>query len=259
MPRLHRVTRDDLTIERRRNGRGFVLVDTAGQPLRDAALRARVRGLGIPPAWQDVRIAPDEWAHLQACGTDAAGRIQYIYHPDWEVRRTRRKQQQLALLSNALPRIRRQVQRDLEAEAGSKQLAQAIAVALIDRTAMRVGRERYLDAHGTRGAGTLFTRDVKVVGDKVVLHFPAKSGKKAAYIVVDPRLADAIRRIRTIHGRRLLMYLGPSEEPRVLRTDDINAYLRELSGASVTAKDFALCTPAHLPRKRWPGSNRSRR
>lgn len=238
MPRLRRVTRDDLTIERRRNGNGYVLLDAEGRAVRDAALRVRVRSLAIPPAWEAVRIAPDGRAHIQACGIDAAGRIQYIYHPDWEIRRARRKERQLAMLSGALPRIRRRVQRDLEAEAGSKDLALAIGVALIDRTAMRVGRERYLNTHGTRGAGTLFMRDVKVSGDKVVLQFPAKSGKKAAYVVTDARLADAIRRIKTLPGKRLLVYRSTDEIARALRTDDINAYLRDLAGANVTAKDF---------------------
>lgn len=238
MPRLQRVTRDDLVIERRRNGRGYALVDADGRRLADAGLTARVRGLGIPPAWTEVRIAPAPFAHIQACGTDAAGRVQYIYHPDWELRRARRKERQLELLSAALPRIRRHVQRDLEAEAGSKQLALAIAVALIDRTAMRVGRERYLDAHGTRGAGTLFTRDVTVDGERVRLGFPAKSGRRASYVVTDARLAAAITRIKALPGKRLLQYRGSDDGLRQLRTDEINAYLRELSGATISAKDF---------------------
>ena len=238
MARLIRVSRDDLTVARRRNGKGYVLVDAAGRVVRDPRLRARVRALVIPPAWQSVRIAPDERAHIQACGTDDAGRVQYIYHPDWGARRARRKQRQLAALSDALPGIRRRVQRDLEAEAGSKTLALAIAVALIDRTAMRVGRERYLAANGTRGAGTLFTRDVRVKGDKVSLDFPAKSGKRASYTVSDQRLARAIERIKSIQGRRLLMYRGVDGQVRSLRSNDINAYLREISGAKVSAKDF---------------------
>lgn len=238
MARLRRVRRNDLTIERRRNGRGFTFIDAEGRPVGDPALRARVRALTIPPAWQQVRVAPDANAHIQACGVDQAGRVQYIYHPDWEARRARRKQRQLAALSAALPRIRRRVQHDLEARAGSKELALATGVALIDRTAMRVGRERYLESHGTRGAGTLFARDVAVTGETVVLRFPAKSGKRASYVVSDARLARAIERLKTVPGRRLLVYHGPDGSPRRLRADDLNAYLREISGSGVTAKDF---------------------
>lgn len=238
MARLKRAGRDDLTIARVRRGRGFSYVDAAGEALREMELVARIRALGIPPAWTDVRIARDRRHHIQALGKDAAGRLQYIYHPDWEERRSQRKQQHLALLSDALPRIRRRVRDDLEAEAGSKRLALALGVALIDRTAMRVGRERYLETNGTRGAGTLFTRDVTVSGDTVTIRFPAKSGKKASYQLVDARVAAAITRVKSIPGQRLLMYRDADGQPRAIRTDDLCRYLRDISGASVTAKDF---------------------
>jgi DNA topoisomerase-1 len=236
--RLKRVGREDLTIRRRRRGRRFGLTDETGEAIRDAEIYERVRELGIPPAWQDVRIAANPGAHIQAVGFDAAGRLQYIYHPEWEARRIRRKQQQLALLTTALPRIRRKVREDLAAEAGSKRLALAIGVALIDRTAMRVGRERYLDAHGTRGAGTLFSRDVTVDGDKIRTSFPAKSGKRATYGLTDARLAEAIRSVKSIPGKRLLMYRDGEGKAVAVRTEDLNRYLREIAGAPVTAKDF---------------------
>src|SRR5690606_33073869 len=103
---------------------------------------------------------------------------------------------------------------------------------------MRVGRERYLAANGTRGAGTLYARDVSVEGDMVRIGFPAKSGKRASYSIRDGRLADAIGRITTIRGRRLLMYLDDEGSTRAIRTEELNAYIREISGARVTAKDF---------------------
>jgi len=236
--RLKRVSRDELTIRRRRHGRSFGYVDENGELIRDADICERARGLGIPPAWTDVRVAANPRAHIQAFGTDAAGRLQYIYHPDWEARRAAHKQNQLGLLSSALPRIRRRVREDLEAEVGSKRLALAIGVALIDRTAMRVGRERYLDAHGTRGAGTLYSRDVSIASDEIRVAFPAKSGKKASYSINDARLADAIGRVRAIPGRRLLMYRDSEGKPKAIRTEDLNRYLREVAGSPVTAKDF---------------------
>ena len=236
--RLKRVSRDDLIVRRVRHGRGHAYLDAEGKTWPRGELRERALHLGIPPAWTEVRVAPEPNMHIQACGLDAAGRVQYIYHPDWERKRTAKKQKQLALLTAALPRIRRNVTRDLEAETGSRTLALAIGVALIDRTAMRIGRERYLDARGTRGAGTLYTRDVRVKGDEITVGFPAKSGKVAEYTLTDARLASAIARVKTIPGKRLLMYRDEDGRPRAIRTDEMNRYIREIADAPVTAKDF---------------------
>jgi DNA topoisomerase-1 len=238
MPRLKHVSRSDLAIERRRQGKGYVYLDAAGRRVDDKAFRSRAKHLAIPPAWREVRLAADALAHIQVCGIDDAGRAQYIYHPDWEARRTRRKQRQLALLAAALPRLRRRIRDDLSAETGAKALALAIGVALIDRTAMRVGRERYLYANGTRGAGTMFTRDVQVAGDEISIKFPAKSGKVATYRLRDAMLADAIGRVKTIPGKRLLMYRDEGGAARAIRTEELNRYLRDISGVRVTAKDF---------------------
>jgi DNA topoisomerase-1 len=238
MPRLKSVTRDALTVRRVKHGAGHAYLSAEGKPWPRGEQRDRALHLGIPPAWTDVRIAPDPLMQIQACGVDAAGRVQYIYHPDWEARRQRKKQRQLSLLATALPRIRRRVNDDLDADAGTKTLALAIGVALIDRTAMRIGRERYLDARGTRGAGTLFSRDVSVARDEIRLKFPAKSGKVATYALKDARLAAAIERVKRTPGKRLLMYRDEDGAVHALRTDELNRYLREISGAKVTAKDF---------------------
>jgi DNA topoisomerase-1 len=238
MARLLHATRDALTIKRLKRGRGFCYLDAGGNLVCDDGAKARFRALGIPPAWQDVRIAAHPRAHIQAMGRDAAGRLQYIYHPDWEEKRLSKKQNQLALLTTALPSVRRRVSRDLSAETGTPELALAIAVALIDRTAMRVGRERYLKTSGTRGAGTLFTRDVRVDGSRVELTFPAKSGKKAEYQLADRRLAEAIARIRTLTGKRLLVYRDEAGTIRPITGEMINAYLADAAHAHVTAKDF---------------------
>jgi DNA topoisomerase-1 len=238
MARLKNVGRADLSVRRTKHGRGYGYQDRDGNPWPDGELRQRALHLGIPPAWTDVHIAPHPRMHIQAVGLDAAGRVQYIYHPDWEARRTLKKQKQLALLTMALPRIRRRVAEDLEAPSGTRTLALAIGVALIDRTAMRIGRERYLDARGTRGAGTLFTRDVLVQADEITLNFPAKSGKRATYTLHDAKLAAAIARVKEVPGKRLLMYRNDAGEAHAIRTEELNRYLREIAGAPVTAKDF---------------------
>ena len=263
MARLRSVTRDELIVRRVKHGAGYSYLDAGGKAWPKGELRERAMHLGIPPAWVDVRIAPEPLMHIQACGTDAAGRVQYIYHPDWEARRQRKKQRQLSLLATALPRIRRRVAEDLGAEAGSRTLALAIGVALIDRTAMRIGRERYLDASGTRGAGTLYSRDVSIEGDEITLKFPAKSGKVASYTLSDAKLAAAIGRAKQTPGRRLLMYRGEDGAVHTLRTEEINSYLGEIAGARVTAKDFrtlhASALAAEALAKLEPGSSVSAR
>lgn len=236
--RLKRVTRDDLTLRRQRRGTGFCYLDSDGRVVRDKALRDRIAGLGIPPAWTDVRIAENDRAHIQALGIDEAGRDQYIYHPDWETSRADRKLRRLAELVRALPRIRTAVARGLGAEAGSRELALGIGVALIDRTAMRVGREKYLKANGTRGAGTLFARDVRVNGDEVCLDFDAKGGKRASYCLTDAALAQAVARIKQLPGKRLLVFRDETGRVRPIKTGSINAWLCTLARAQVSAKDF---------------------
>ena len=236
--RLVRISRDELTLLRQRQGRGFCYRDADGTLISDPVTRARIKALGIPPAWRDVRIAANPRAHIQALGVDEAGRDQYIYHPDWELRREVKKQRRLAALTAALPRLRRRVEAGLGAEAGTRELALAIAVALIDRTAMRVGREKYLESNGTRGAGTLYSRDMRVNGDEVCMTFDAKGGQRADYCVTDAKLADAVRRILTLPGKRLLVWRDEAGKVRPIKTGAINAYLRELTGAEISAKDF---------------------
>lgn len=238
MVRLVKVSRDEWTISRRRSGKGFRYIDGAGASVADKTTKARIAALGIPPAWREVQIAEHPRGHIQAVGTDEAGRVQYIYHPDWERRRTGKKQARLAVLTKALPKLRRKVQADLAAETGSKALALAIAIDLIDRTAMRVGREKYLVSSGTRGAGTLFSRDVRVDGHEVCMAFDAKGGKRADYCVTDAKLAAAVGRIKTLSGRRLLVYRDAEGKVRPIKTSAINLYLRELAGVEISAKDF---------------------
>lgn len=236
--RLVKVSRIDLTLSRQKSGKGFSYRDGTGALVGDAATKARIKALGIPPAWKQVRIAASEKAHIQVLGVDEAGRDQYIYHPDWELRRDGKKQRRLSVLTGVLPRVRKRIALDLNAETGSRKLALAIAAALIDKTAMRVGREKYLEASGTRGAGTLYARDVRVAGDEVCMNFDAKGGKRAEYCLVDAPLADAVGRIKTLSGKRLLVFRDEAGKVRPIKTGAINDYLRELAGVDISAKDF---------------------
>ena len=235
---LRYLSPDMAPITRRKHGRGFSYVGRNGALIRDRRVRARIQRLVIPPAWQDVRIADDPMAHIQAIGRDEAGRIQYIYHPLWEQLREQRKAKRLKEFAKALPAIRRGVTRDLGARAGSFELAAAACIAIIDQTAIRVGEQTHLRRTGARGATTLRRSHVTIEGDRMLLCFPAKGGKECHAEVASKRLSRALQRLKRLPARRLFCYRTESGDVVSVTARDINTYLSAISGRRVSAKDF---------------------
>jgi DNA topoisomerase IB len=228
---------EDVGFRRVRSGSGFRYVDVDGNPVA-AADRERIEDLVIPPRWSDVWIAADPLAHIQAVGTDDAGRRQYLYHPLWRVRRDRRKFSRALRLAEALPAARRRATRALGADGLTKERALALAFRLLDDAALRVGSERYLVRHGSRGLTTLQRRDVRVDGSSVSLCFPAKSGRTAAVDVTDAVLADAVADFAVGSPRAPLLAYRKGRRRVRITPAEVNAYLCELTGASYSAKDF---------------------
>lgn len=231
-------TADDLTIRRRRAGKGFVYLDANGKRIAREATLARIGSLAIPPAYEDVRVAADETFHLQAIGRDEAGRTQYRYHPDWDAVRETRKVERLDRVIEALPKLRRAVAADMASPKLGKRKALASAVALIDETHIRVGSEAYLRSNRAHGAATLLKRHVKVRGESVELSFRGKGGRDVSARMRSPRLARALSRIGALPGRRLFQYRDEDGKIRRVTAVDVNAYLREVTGLPVTAKDL---------------------
>lgn len=229
---------DDLTIIRKRAGKGFFYVDAEGGRIADEMTVARIRSLAIPPAYEDVRIAADKALHLQATGRDEAGRVQYRYHPDWDAVRETRKVERLDRVIEALPKLRSAVARDMASPKLSRVKALAAAVALIDETHIRVGSESYVRSNKAHGASTLLKRHVKVRGEGVELAFRGKGGKDVAVKLRSPRLARALGRVGSLPGRRLFQYRDETGKVRRITSVDVNAYLREITGLPVTAKDL---------------------
>ena len=228
----------DLQIERKRAGKGFTYIDAEGKRIADAATVERINALAIPPAYEDVRIAADDRCHLQATGRDEAGRTQYRYHPDWDAVRETRKVERLDRVIEALPKLRQAVARDLASPKLSRRKALAAAVALIDETHIRVGSESYVRSNKAHGASTLLKRHVTVKGDGVELGFRGKGGKDVKIRLKSPRLARALDRVGSLPGRRLFQYKGDDGKVRRITSVDVNAYLREITGLPVTAKDL---------------------
>ncbi|MFJ5370259.1 DNA topoisomerase IB, partial [Bosea sp. CER48] len=238
--RLRRVSSDELTIRRIRHGRFFGYRDAEGGKIVDEETLARIRSLAIPPAYEDVRIAADPRAHLQAIGQDEAGRVQHRYHPEWEKVRERRKLKRLGRLIAALPKLRARIAADLKARTLSREKALACAAAIIDRCHLRVGNESYAKKNGSHGTSTLLKRHATLTGTRVALHFRGKSGKEIACTIDDAALARALARIATLPGRRLLQHRGEDGTVAPIHATDINAYLRQACGLPISSKDLRM-------------------
>jgi DNA topoisomerase-1 len=232
------VETSELALRRRRCGKGFTYLDGSGNTVRDNALKVRIRQIAIPPAWTDVCIAADDRAHIQAIGRDAEGRLQYLYHPDWERYRATTKEQRLLQLGSALPRVRGAVKRALAARGLTRTKAIAAVARLIDRALLRPGYEEYARKAGGRGAATLLKSDVEVEGDTVLLEFKGKGGKEIRQEVRDPLLARVLRKLSTSPGRRLFSAPDGNGGERPITAREVNQFLAEASGVSVSAKDF---------------------
>jgi DNA topoisomerase IB len=219
-------------------GRGFIYVDQDGKRLPDNQVE-RIRSLAIPPAWKDVWICPYANGHIQAVGTDDAGRRQYLYHRDWRLKRDQQKFERVQRAARKLPEARRRVARDLGAEGMPLEWAAAVAVRLLDLGYFRIGSDTYADENGSFGLTTLEKRHVRKVGGVLTFSFTGKSGVEHTVTVDDADVIAALDRMRARRGgsQRLLAYRGGRRWVD-LDAAAVNLYLSELVGGELTAKDF---------------------
>jgi DNA topoisomerase-1 len=235
--RLRRSDPAKAGLRRQRSGRGWRYFDTAGRPLRDREEIERIQGLVIPPAWQEVWICPFANGHIQAVGTDAAGRRQYLYHPAWRERRDAEKHDRVLRLVRKLPDFRSTVDEDLCTRGLSERRVLAGALRMLDRGVFRTGGEEY--AEESRGVATLLCGDVTVRAGEIHFDYIAKGGVERRLRIRDDRLAPlmtALRRGRADDDRLLVYRKGKDTCP--VRAEDINARLQEIVGADFTAKDL---------------------
>jgi DNA topoisomerase-1 len=231
------VSTTDLQVRRLRHGRGFRYLASNGKPVGRAEAN-RLASLAVPPAYEDVLFAADPRAHIQAVGRDAAGRLQYRYHPEWQRVREMRKASRLARLAEALPRIRRSVSRQLAESEPSRAFALSAIIELVARSAIRPGSEQYARVRGTRGAATLLKSNVSVYGETVRLRFRAKGGKRIEKEVYAPKLAVAITVLHRLPGPRLFQYRANDGSIRQVNAQEVNRFLREIASVEISLKDF---------------------
>jgi DNA topoisomerase I len=236
--RLRYVSDSAPGITRRRAGTAFAYRDATGTVIRDTATLARIKALAVPPAWTDVWICAEPRGHLQATGRDVRGRKQYRYHPRWRAVRDETKYEHMLVFGRTLPRIRRRVAQDLRRAGLPRQKVLAAVVRLMERTLARVGNPEYARDNHSFGLTTLRDRHMRVLAGRVELDFRGKSGVRHRSVVADRKLARILKRCRDLPGSELFQYLDDDGERHSIDSGDLNDYLREISGADITAKDF---------------------
>src|SRR5215218_6513165 len=242
MPRLRRADCSAPGLTRRRHGRGFTYLDADGEAIRDPEDLGRIGELGIPPAWKDVWICPDPRGHLQATGIDAAGRKQYLYHPQWRTRRDQEKFDDMIAFARALPDLRAQVDEHLAAtDQLSRERVLACAVRLLDRGFFRIGSEQYTVQNESFGLATMRKEHVTLDPEHhgMVFDYTAKSGQRRVQGVVDPAAFGVVSTLKRRRGGgpELLAFRNERGWSDV-KSADINEYLKAVTGADFSAKDF---------------------
>jgi DNA topoisomerase I len=225
-------------IQRRRAGRGFSYTAPDGSALRDAETLGRIRALAIPPAWTAVWICPRANGHIQATGRDARGRKQYVYHPDFRSLRESGKYDALPRFARLLPAIRARVATDMALPGLPREKVLATIVHLLETTLIRIGNADYAAQNGSHGLTTLRRKHVKVERGVLRFTFTGKSGKSWDLQLHDRRVLKVIRACQELPGQELFRYRDDDGTVQGVSSADVNAYLREISGAEITAKDF---------------------
>ena len=225
-------------ISRRRSGNGFTYLARDGTRLSDPVHLARIKSLAIPPAWQDVWICPFADGHIQATGRDSKGRKQYRYHARFREVRDGTKYEHLVLFANTLPAIRKIVGEHMAMRGLPRKKVLATVVHLLETTLIRVGNDDYAKQNKSYGLTTLKNRHVEVDGSEVRFRFTGKSGKQWSLRVRDRRIAKTIRACQELPGQELIQYVDDEGRPQDVTSTDVNAYLKEITGKDITAKDF---------------------
>ena len=239
---LHYVSDSTPGYSRKKSGKGWSYYNKEGQLVRDKELITRFNKLVIPPAYTNVWISPYENGHLQFTGTDAAGRKQYRYHPDWNKIRNQSKYHRLQTFAAHLPAIRKQVDKDLARQNLGHDKVVALIVRLMELTSIRVGNESYKKLYGSFGLTTLMNRHVKIEGSTINFDFKGKKGVYHKIALHSRKLARLVKQCRDIPGKELFQYYNDEGHRCPVGSADVNNYLKGITGEDFTAKDFRTWT-----------------
>lgn len=223
---------------REKVGEEYIFKDAKGAVVEDEELLFRFRKLIIPPAYTDVWICPYENGHLQFTGLDAAGRKQYRYHADWNKIRNQSKYHRMEVFANHIPKIREVIDRDLTRKKLDKQKVLALVVRVMELTHIRIGNENYRELYGSYGLTTLNDEHVEIKGATIKFGFKGKKGVYHDLKLESKELAKLVKQCQDIPGEELFQYYDEEGNPQDIKSDDVNNYLKEITGEDFTAKDF---------------------
>ena len=225
-------------ISRASRGKNFAYRLPSGSLLKDPATLKRIRALAIPPAWTDVWICPQPQGHIQATGRDYRGRKQYRYHAGWAQSRDETKFERILTFAKILPKIRRAVRRHMSRQRLGREKVLATVVYLLETTLIRVGNAEYARTNGSYGLTTLKDRHVSFAGPQAKFRFRGKTGKEWRVSVYDRRIARIVKGCQDLPGQHLFQYEEDDGTVRPITSSDVNAYLRDIAGENISAKDF---------------------
>ena len=235
---LRYVSDDRPGYTRKPKGDDFEYLDTEGKPIADEQRLLRIKRLAIPPAWTEVWICPSSNCHIQATGRDARRRKQYLYHERWREIRDENKFDRMIEFGKALPKIRRRVAKDLKLPGLPRNKILATVVQLLESTFIRIGNEEYARDNKSFGLTTMKDRHVEVKGSKLRFRFRGKSGKDHEVDVTDCHVAKIISKLQDLPGQDLFQYVDDDGDVHDITSQDVNEYLREITGDDFSAKDF---------------------
>ena len=235
---LRHVNDEKPGISREGHGKNFRYREASGKFVRDKETLSRIKSLVIPPAWTEVWICPVANGHLQATGRDDRKRKQFRYHPRWREIRDETKYARMIAFAKGLPKIRRRIRKDMTLPGLVRDKVLATVVRLLEVSLIRVGNDEYARDNNSFGLTTMRNKHVDVNGSALRFHFRGKAGKWHDVDVRDRRLAKIVGHCQDLPGQELFQFVDDAGEPHDVRSEDVNDYLREISGQDFTAKDF---------------------
>lgn len=235
---LHYVNDRAPGISRVRRGKSFLYRKPDGSVVKDQGTLARIKAMAIPPAWEDVWICSSPSGHLQCTGRDAKGRKQSRYHTDFRSTRDEAKYHKVLDFAAALPKLRRTVKKHLSLPGLPREKVLATIVSLLEKTLIRIGNDEYAKKNNSFGLTTIRNRHAKISGSKVRFSFKGKSGVSHDIELNSPQLAKIIRKCQELPEQELFEYVDDDGRRHDVKSNDVNAYLKEITGQSFTAKDF---------------------